>query len=129
MPGIAGTLAIVTFVAHCAAALVALVIASASLLRAVAISPLCVANFCDAEATHAASLHAHVSFWYSSAARSALLLPHPVAPTSNIEPKNTANAPFMIFMSPSPPKGIRAMRNVKMRSPFGKVTDRSVIVW
>ena len=55
MAGMAGMFAIVTLVAHCAAADAAFVIASASPPLAVVMSPLCEAYFCAAAVTHAAS--------------------------------------------------------------------------
>src|ERR1019366_8273997 len=62
-PGIAGMDAIETFMAQSVAAVVAFVIASASLPRAVAMSWALSANFLAEAATQAASLHAHVAVW------------------------------------------------------------------
>jgi hypothetical protein len=59
--GIPGTEAIVTFVMHSLAAIVALPIASASLLDADAMSAEAAANFVVEAVTHAVSLQAHAA--------------------------------------------------------------------
>ena len=61
MPGTAGTLAIVTFVTQVVAFDVAFVMASASLLDAVAMSFAESANFLVASVAHAVSLQAHAA--------------------------------------------------------------------
>lgn len=101
-PGIAGIPDIAALVTHAAAAVEALVIASASPPLADAMSPALSLKALVAAVAHAASLQAQAAFSYSSAAMRALLLPQPLAARSIIEPKHRANAALIIFILGSP---------------------------
>ncbi len=96
-------LAIDTLVTHCPAAVADFVIASASLLFAVAMSFELSPYFFVAAVMQATSLQAQAAFSYSSEASSALLLPQPVDKAISA-PRKSAPPAFVIVFMGSPSK-------------------------